>query len=153
MTRTRWSIAFLMVSVLVSACGARAPSSAAPGAEVEEPSGAGAAQEPAGPGDHLLNPAELAQMLTDKDFFFVNTHIPYEGEIEGTDAFIPYDQIGENLASFPGDRDARIVLYCRSGRMSAIAAETLADLGYTNVWDLEGGMIAWQDAGFALAGE
>jgi len=135
MSKTRWSVAFLAISVLLSACAGQ-PASGAPGLE-----------------DHLLSPAELEQMLADEDFFFVNTHIPYEGEIEQTDAFIPYDQTEESLALFPADRDAKIVLYCRSGRMSAIAAEALADLGYTNVWDLEGGMIAWEEAGFPLAGE
>ena len=123
----------IVIIVLVSACGPRQPASGAPG-----------------PGDHLLGPAELEQMLADEDFFFVNTHIPYEGEIDQTDASIPYDQIEENLALLPADRDAKIVLYCRSGRMSAIAAEALAGLGYTNVWDLEGGMIAWEEAGFPL---
>ncbi len=34
--------------------------------------------------------------------------------------------------------------------MSATAAEALVGLGYTNVWNLEGGMIAWDQAGFPL---
>jgi len=91
--------------------------------------------------------------LNDKDFFFVNTHIPYEGEIAQTDAFIAYDQMEQSLSQLPADRKAKIVLYCRSGRMSAIAAESLTRLGFTNVWDLEGGMIAWVSAGFPLQGE
>jgi rhodanese-related sulfurtransferase len=122
-------------AILVSACAGQPPTSGV-----------------SGPEDRLLAPTELAEMLGDKNFFFVNTHIPYEGEIEPTDAFIPYDQIQENLALFPAERDAMIVLYCRSGRMSAIAADALENLGYTNVWDLEGGMIAWEEAGFRLAG-
>ena len=39
----------------------------------------------------------------------------------------------------------------RSGRMSAIAAEALVGFGYTNVWDLKGGMIAWKEAGYPIA--
>lgn len=93
---------------------------------------------------------DLEQMLRKKDFLFLNVHIPYEGEIAPTDAFIPFDRIGDNLAVLPADKTAAIFLYCRSGRMSKIAATTLADLGYTGVSQLEGGMIAWEAAGYAL---
>jgi len=37
--------------------------------------------------------------------------------------------------------------------MSAIAAEALVKGGYTDVWNLDGGMIAWEEAGFSLKGE
>ena len=99
-----------------------------------------------------VSPQRLAEMLAvpRKDFVFINTHIPYDGEIEGTDDFIPYDQIGQSLDRLPADKSAKIVLYCRSGNMSATAAETLVRLGYTNVWNLAGGMKAWRAAGFAL---
>jgi rhodanese-related sulfurtransferase len=43
-----------------------------------------------------------------------------------------------------------IAVYCRSGTMSAEAARTLVRLGYTDVWDLGGGMLAWEKAGFPL---
>ena len=59
----------------------------------------------------------------------VNVHIPYEGEIEGTDLFIPYDQTGQRLSDLPPDPGGKIVLYCRSGRMSATAAGALVSTG------------------------
>lgn len=93
---------------------------------------------------------ELHTMLKNKDFVFVNVHIPFAGNIADTDLSIPYDQIDENLSQFPSDKNARIVLYCRSGRMSQIAAEKLVSLGYTNIWDLKGGMADWEQAGFDL---
>jgi rhodanese-related sulfurtransferase len=100
-----------------------------------------------------VGPDELAEMLAPKDFLFVNTHVPYEGEIDGTDAFIPYEGNGpQRLGDYPADKGAKIVLYCRSGRMSEIVAEELVAAGYTNVWNLAGGMVAWEAAGYELKG-
>ena len=101
-----------------------------------------------------VTPNQLAAMLRSKDFLFINTHIPYEGEIEQTDAFIAFAESGpQRVGEYPPDKDAKIVLYCRSGRMSSIVAEELVKAGYTNVWDLEGGMIAWEQAGLELRTE
>lgn len=97
-----------------------------------------------------VSPRELNTLLKDKDFVFVNVHIPFAGNIDGTDLSIAYDQIDQNVTQLPSDKSAKIVLYCRSGHMSQIAAEKLVSLGYTNVWNLQGGMVAWEKEGFDL---
>jgi rhodanese-related sulfurtransferase len=97
-----------------------------------------------------VTPAELKAMLASKDFTFVNVHIPFEGNIAGTDLSIPYNAVQENLSLLPADKGAKIVLYCRSGRMSQMAAEELVSLGYTNIWNLKGGMVDWENAGYAI---
>lgn len=97
-----------------------------------------------------ITPGELNAMLKEKVFTFVNVHIPFEGNIAQTDVSIPYDEIDRYLGVLPADKEALVVLYCRSGRMSAEAAQTLVRLGYTNVWNLDGGMIAWEQAGYLL---
>jgi phage shock protein E len=97
-----------------------------------------------------IGPDELAEMLKDKDFLLINTHVPYEGEIEQTDLFIDYEQAAEMVSELPDDKDAKIVVYCRSDRMSTIAADVWAEAGYTNLYNLTGGFVAWEEAGYEL---
>ena len=97
-----------------------------------------------------ITSAQLSTMLKQKDFFFANVHIPYEGEIKDSDAFIPYDKITDNLDKLPKDKTAKIVLYCQSGRMSEIAEKELVSLGYTQVSHLSGGMIDWKNNAYEI---
>lgn len=59
-------------------------------------------------------------------------------------------KVEEQLHLLPSKKDAKIVLYCMSGRMSEIAADTLVQRRYTNLWNLDGGMIAWEKAGYPV---
>ena len=65
-----------------------------------------------------------------------------EGHIPGA-ILIPYTEIENNAIEMIPDKDKLILVYCRSGRRSKIAAESLAKLGYTNVKEF-GGIIDWQ---------
>jgi rhodanese-related sulfurtransferase len=94
-----------------------------------------------------VGPAQLAQMLQAKDFTLINVKTPYMGEIDGTDLYIPYDQLKARASELPGDKNAKVLVYCRSGGESAVAAQTLLDLGYKNIWNLNGGMDAWTASG------
>lgn len=51
---------------------------------------------------------------------------------------IPYTEIAEGISALTGDKDASIYVYCRSGRRSGIAKETLEGLGYTQVVNIGG---------------
>ena len=96
-----------------------------------------------------LDPAAFADRMQNKAAVVINVHIPYEGELEQTDEFIPYDKIlGDSR--LPKDKKSEILLYCRSGRMSEEAGAALHQAGYTNVAHLEGGMRGWEAAGRQL---
>ena len=97
----------------------------------------------------LLSPTAFAKEMADPSAVLINVHVPYEGELDGTDAFIPYTEIVGH-PDLPTDPNTKLLIYCRSGRMSAIATEALREAGYTDLTDLAGGMVAWQDEGRAL---
>jgi len=91
----------------------------------------------------LLRPSELKNMLKNKDFFLLDVHVPEQPHIPGTDAFIDYRKIRQNSRLLPADRNTRIVVYCQGGGMSLSAARELLELGYTHVYDLAGGTLAY----------
>lgn len=64
-----------------------------------------------------------------------------EGHIPGA-ILIPYTEIENKAEEMLPDKDKLILVYCRSGRRSKIAAEALSKLGYTNVKEF-GGIIDW----------
>ena len=64
-----------------------------------------------------------------------------EGHIPGA-ILIPYTEIENKAEEMLPDKDKLILVYCRSGRRSKIASESLAKLGYTNVKEF-GGIIDW----------
>ncbi|HPX27445.1 MAG TPA: rhodanese-like domain-containing protein [Treponemataceae bacterium] len=91
--------------------------------------------------------AQKAKELMNKDssviLIDVRTKEEYdEGRIPGA-LLLPYDRITEKTASeIIQKKDSVIILYCRSGRRSAIAADTLRALGYTTIFDM-GGIGSW----------
>lgn len=97
--------------------------------------------------------SELQAMLENKDFVMINVHTPWEGDIPQTDLRLPYNEIEQSLSQIPEARDAKLVIYCLTSGMAKKAVATLLSQGYTNLWMLEGGTTAWQEAGLTLSQE
>jgi len=97
-----------------------------------------------------LLPAELSDLMTKIDPIIINVHIPYEGDIPGTDTSIPYNQVDDIETYLHKDHCADVVLVCKTGGMSKTAGDELVKRGYLRVRDLDGGMQAWQAAGYPL---
>ena len=143
--RQRQLVAAALISLLflVASCTQNAPAQGGSTASGFEKNADGYAD---------ITAEQLAELMDDKDLTLVNVHIPFDGDIPQTDLSIPFDEIGQYLDKLP-DKDAPIVLYCRSGGMSTAAGKELAELGYTNVMELDGGMKAWTAAGHELVGK
>jgi len=91
-----------------------------------------------------ITASELKAALEKDDFFLLDVHIPEQKHIEGTDAFIPYNEIEKYIDKLPKNKDTKIVVYCRTGSMSSEASRTLLRLGYNNVYNLVGGIKVWK---------
>ena len=73
----------------------------------------------------------------------------YEAEHIEDSVLLPLGQIETDAAQTLPDKDAAIIVYCRSGVRSAEAAGKLAKLGYKNVYDM-GGIIDWKNKGYKV---
>jgi len=90
--------------------------------------------------------AEDAKQIMDSEKGYiildVRTQEEYdEGHIPGA-IVISHEEIAEKAEDVLADKDQLILVYCRSGRRSKIAAEALVELGYTNIKEF-GGIIDW----------
>jgi rhodanese-related sulfurtransferase len=143
--------ALLIISTLLTACD---PGAAfAPATPTPSPTPVGQVVTTEKGAYTNISPDELKAMMEHKDFFLVDVHVPHEGLLPQVDARIPYDQIAAQLDKLPAEKTAGIVLTCKGGGMSKTAAVALADLGYTHVYNLAGGFVAWKGKGYPLTAE
>jgi phage shock protein E len=94
-----------------------------------------------------------APSMAQKGFVLIDVRSPEEhsaGFIPGTDLNIDFREIKTRHREIGVPLDEHIVVYCQSGHRSNIAAETLADIGYTHVYNVRGSMNAWVEAGYQV---
>ncbi|MBS3086100.1 rhodanese-like domain-containing protein [Candidatus Pacearchaeota archaeon] len=95
-----------------------------------------------------LSPSEFEKVIQNEGVFLLNVHTPYQGQIDGTDEIIEdWENIEKYMDKLPKDTSIPIAVYCRSGRMSEAVAEDLKEMGYQKIYDLDGGMNAWEESG------
>jgi phage shock protein E len=103
--------------------------------------------------DQLQAGLQKASSPAAKGFFLIDVRSPEEhaeGVIPGTDRNIEFNQIKARHREIGAKLDDHIVVYCQSGHRSNIAAEALADLGYRHVYNVNGSMNAWMNAGYPV---
>lgn len=167
MTTARFAL-FLSPALLLAACGEAerggegrdAPSgpfgfelamSGAAAAANDDSAADSARSVPAVPPMIDLSPEQLAERLKAGNVRLIDVRTDEEvasGTIPGAE-HIPLDQFDPTKLGADDERD--IVLYCRSGRRSAMAGAKLAEATGKPVEHLEGGILAWEEAGLSLA--
>lgn len=93
---------------------------------------------------------------SDKDIFVIDVRTKPEydnGHLSFVDEQITYDSLEYYLDRLPEDKEAEIYCFCRSGRRSGIATDYLLSAGYKNVFNIVGGIIAWNEASFDIVTE
>jgi rhodanese-related sulfurtransferase len=95
----------------------------------------------------VITATELNQIMQNEDIFLVDVHTPEQRHIKGTDLFIPYNEVEKYKDKLPKDKNTAIYLYCEGGPMGNAAARSLYELGYHNLFNLEGGANDWRKTG------
>ena len=139
--KLKYLLLILMVTFALTACGGAATAVADPPAELNAE-------------DLNLGPSvdvETVAAIMDRDdvvlidvreqFEYDEVHIP-------AITLIPLGTVPDNLDQIPTDKT--VIITCRSGNRSGQAAEFLRQQGFDNVHNMEGGIVAWQAAGYSV---
>ena len=96
-----------------------------------------------------LEPAQVSQRVGQEGVIIVDVRQPdewqNEGHIEGA-VLMSLDQLASEAKDYL-DPEMDIILVCHSGALSKVALELLRNQGFTHLFELKGGMIAWMMAG------
>jgi len=96
--------------------------------------------------------ADARALLGKSGAVFLDVREPEEfkaGHIPGA-INIPRGLLEFQIEQQAPDKNTTIVVYCRSGNRSALAAATLMNMGYKNVFNVDGGWKTWQEAGYPV---
>ncbi|HEU4464465.1 MAG TPA: rhodanese-like domain-containing protein [Gemmatimonadota bacterium] len=132
----------IAVGVLLAACGEP---------RIPEEASAPAPAPAAAPGARLVTPAEARTLVAWPGVQVVDVRTEEEyaaGHLPGARR-VQLDEIGAAIdaGEFPASPETPLLVYCRAGSRSAQAAALLSERGFQRVYDLEGGITAWGEAG------
>jgi rhodanese-related sulfurtransferase len=100
---------------------------------------------------HVDVSVQQGKEMIDSDEVFildVRTQEEYdEGHIMGS-TLIPVDELDRRIKELP--RDKKILVYCRTGHRSLTASEKLETDGFTQIYNMKGGITEWKNAGYEV---
>ncbi len=106
-----------------------------------------------GPKVPTIEAEDLKKALDEKsDVVIIDVRTPGEfskGHIKGS-INLPVSDVAANIEKTISAKDKTIILYCLSGSRSVFAVDMLVKLGYSNVFDLKSGLLAWRSKQYPL---
>jgi len=99
-----------------------------------------------------IEPFEAAEEIEGGEVVLIDTREPHEyqeSHVEGG-KLVPPGLLADEIGEAAPDRSARTIVYCRSGNRSAKAVEQMRELGYENVANVSGGILAWKEQGLPV---
>lgn len=140
MKRMILALVVALAVVALAACGGGGGEASAPAADAIDLS----ALPPA------VDVETTHALLDNPDVFLLDVREPDEyaaGHIPGI-TLIPMGEIPGRLSEIPTDKP--VIVTCRTGNRSEQVVEFLREMGFTNVHNMEGGIVAWAEAGYAV---
>jgi rhodanese-related sulfurtransferase len=95
----------------------------------------------------VISPSEVVSLLNDDRTLLIDVREPHEfanGHIENA-RHIPYGRLDEKVYELEPYKDSPVVVVCQTGTRSQPACKKLSKLGFHQLYEMKGGMLAWQD--------
>ena len=98
-----------------------------------------------------VSASEAVRLFNDGAYMLdVRTAGEYKDGFIGEATNISVTELNSRIGNLPADKETPIVVYCQTGARSSRASGTLVKNGYSNVYNLAGGIMAWKGAGYPV---
>jgi len=96
-----------------------------------------------------VNPVEFSEVIAQPGVIILDVRTPEEFNAGHIENAININVADSNFSSEVSklDKDATVAVYCRSANRSGVATKEMAELGFTDMYDMQGGIIDWEAAG------
>lgn len=96
-----------------------------------------------------VDPVEFSEVIAQPGVIILDVRTPEEFNAGHIANAININLADSNFSSEVSklDKNATVAVYCRSANRSAVATDEMAELGFTDMYDMQGGIIDWQAAG------
>jgi phage shock protein E len=96
-----------------------------------------------------VDPVEFSEVIAQPGVIILDVRTPEEFNVGHIPNAININVADSNFSSEVSklDKNATVAVYCRSANRSAVATNEMADLGFTDMYDMQGGIIDWEAAG------